>query len=477
MRFPLRNYQEDIVEKIRLSYRNGKRAPLAVLSTGGGKTLIFCNIAERVANKNHSVYILVHRQELLNQTSEHLERLGVMHGLIAPGHSMTGDPVQVASVQTLARRLERVRQPDLIILDECHHSVAGTWKKILSHWSASRILGVTATPLRMDGKGLGINAGGFFDSMIEGPTIRWLIDNGYLCQPIVFAPPTSVDLNGVKIQGGDYEQRELSHRMDKPTITGSAIEHYLRLCPGAPSICFCASVKHAEHVAAQFNEAGITAECLTGELPDGVRKHRINSLADGRIKILTSCDIISEGTDIPVVTTAILLRPTQSTGLFLQQVGRALRPAPQIGKTNAIILDHVGNCLRHGLPDEVRQWSIDDGEIIRKGKKNSPVLRVKTCEQCYGVYSMILLACPQCGHVNKTQDREIKQVDGQLRQITSEDVYKQRMKKEQGMARDLGSLLAVAKARGYNPGWAYSVYNARKANEFKKQAEQMRMAI
>jgi DNA repair protein RadD len=473
----LRNYQYEAVEKIKVAYRAGRRAPLLVLSTGSGKTVCFCNIAERVARKNHSVYILVHRQELLRQTSDHLEILGVRHGIIAPGHSMTGDPVQVASVQTLARRLHRLRPPDLVILDEAHHALAGTWQKILSTWASSRILGVTATPIRMDGKGLGVSVGGFFDTLIEGPSIRWLIDNNYLSQPKVFAPPTPVDFKGIRIQGGDYAQTELSARMDKPTITGSAIEHYLRLCPGVPAICFCASVKHAEHVSGQFNEAGIASASLTGELSDGVRKHRIMSLASGQIKVLTACDIVSEGTDIPVVTAAILLRPTQSTGLFLQQVGRALRPHPE--KTCAIILDHVGNCLRHGMPDEVRLWSIDDGEVRRKGKKSAAGPRSKNCEKCYAVYSIILRACPQCGHVNTGAEREIKQVDGELREYTTEEIYRERLRRSQGMSRDLGSLLTLAKIRGYKPSWAYHVFNGRKAKEFHKnlQGQQMRMVM
>jgi DNA repair protein RadD len=476
----LRNYQHDAVEKIKQAYRNGLKSPLLVLPTGGGKTVVFCNIAERTARKDHSVYILVHRQELLRQTSDHLDLLGVQHGVIAPGHSMTGDAVQVASVQTLARRLHRVQPPDLVVLDEAHHAPAGTWKKILTTWPSSRILGVTATPIRMDGKGLGISVGGFFDTLVEGPTIRWLIDNGHLSQPKVYAPPTDVNLKGVRSAGGDYIQSELSARMDKPTITGSAIEHDVRLCPGVPAIAFCASVKPAEHVAGQFNAAGIEAESLTGDLSDGVRKHRIMSLASGRIKVLTACDIISEGTDIPVVTAAILLRPTQSTGLCLQQVGRALRPHP--GKTHAIILDHVGNCLRHGLPDEVRKWSIDEGEVRAKNKKSASLPRSKSCEKCYAAYSVILRACPQCGHINEGSERDIKQVDGELREVNhiTIDEYKRRLNRlQQGQARDLPSLLNIAHQRGYNPQWAYHVFNAKKAKEFQKnlRGQQMRLAV
>jgi DNA repair protein RadD len=468
MRATLRPYQAQVIDKIRDTYRQGYRAPLLVLPTGSGKTVCFCEIAEKVASRGRRVNILVHRQELLTQTSEHLTRLGVSHGIISPGHSMTGDAVQVSSVQTLVRRLDRATQPDLVIVDECHHATAGTWSQVLCRWSAARVLGVTATPCRLDGRGLGKAAGGFFDTMIEGPDIRTLIDAGYLAPPVVYAPPTDVDLKGVHMRGGDYAQNELSDRMDKRTITGSAIEHYNRICPGVPAIAFCASVKHAEHVAAEFEAAGIASVSLTGNMGDAVRKYRIGALATGQVRVLTSCEIISEGTDIPVVTAAILLRPTCSFGLYLQQVGRCLRPHPQ--KTNAIILDHVGNCLKHGLPDDVRSWSLT-GEI-RKKKKGAVVAlpRIRQCEKCYAVFSIGLTHCPQCGWAVSFSSREVKQVEGTLTMVNRAqfEIARGRARQEQGKARTLDDLLAVAKQRGYKPYWAYQIWNARQAKEARR---------
>jgi DNA repair protein RadD len=469
-----RDYQEEAIQNIRGSYINGYRAPLLVLSTGSGKTVVFCAITERVAAKRRKVYILVHRQELLRQTSEHLTLLGVAHGCIAPGYCMTGDPVQVASVQTLVRRLSRLPTPDLLIIDECHHSNAGTWREIITTWSASRVLGVTATPCRMDGTGLGQQAGGFFDLMIEGPSIRALIDSGYLSQPIVYAPPTDVNLDTVRIRAGDYEQHELSVRMDKPKITGSAIEHYSRLCPNMPAIAFCSSVEHSEHVAKQFNEAGIPSVSLTGDLPDTVRKHRIQSLAHGGIKVLTSCDIISEGTDIPVVAAAILLRPTQSLTLFLQQCGRALRVYP--GKTHSVILDHVGNCLRHGMPDDVREWSLNAEKPTprkRKEGQEEEAQRLRMCDKCYAVMPATKLVCPQCGHVHHANGREIKQVDGTLVEMNRDMAERMRIRNRQevGMAQSLKALIELGKSRNCKPGWAYHVYNGRKAKEFQQKMQ------
>lgn len=474
MLITLRPYQENLREKIRESFAKSIRSVLLVLPTGAGKTCVFCDIVERTVRKGNSVYILVHRQELLKQTSRHLEKLGVPHGIIAPGHSMTGDRVQVASVQTLVRRLERARKPDLIIVDECHHTMAGTWKKILDHWNGCFLLGVTATPIRLDGKGLGVKSSGFYEHIIIGPSIRWLIDKEYLSQPRVYGPNVGIDLSGVKTVAGDFDKHEVITRVDKPKITGCAVEHYMRICPNSPAIAFCVSVKHAEHVAEQFNNAGIPAAHLSADLADSVREYRISALGSGSLRVLTSCDIISEGTDIPVVGAAILLRPTQSTGLYLQQVGRALRKYP--GKTNAIILDHVGNWERHGLPDDDREWSLDPERIVKRKKSDKAQLpNNKRCSVCYAVFSASFNKCPQCGAEVKITEREIKQVGGELKEINRITIeeYKARInrKREQGLAKTLPELIEIAKERNYNRGWALSVFNARKAKEFKKNLQ------
>jgi superfamily II DNA or RNA helicase len=385
---------------------------------------------------------------------------------------MTGDYVQVASVQTLIRRIDRMPAPDLIVIDEAHHANASTWRQIINTWPSARLLGVTATPFRLDGTGLGTQSGGFFDKLIEGPSIRWLIDEGFLSQPVIYAPPTDLDLTGVRVKLGDYEQRELSVRMDKPKITGSAIEHYSRYCPGEPAIAFCSSVEHAEHVSQQFQDAGIASVPLTGEMADSVRKHRINALASGQIKVLTACDIISEGTDIPVVSCGILLRPTQSLVIFLQQCGRVLRPYP--GKKHATILDHAGNCLRHGMVDDEREWSLNHVKESFKKKKEGQdevAANLRLCEKCYAVMPATKLVCPQCGHIHHAKGRSIKEVEGDLVMMNAARAEKIRVqaRMEVGQAKSLHELTQLARQRGYNTGWAYHVYNSRKAKEFQDE--------
>lgn len=462
MKFQLRDYQQKSVDAIRGAYQKGYRTPLLVLPTGGGKTIVFSHIAERMAARGKRVYTLVHRKELLMQASGKLNEMGLpQHGLIAPGHSMTGDLVQVASVQTLARRLDRLPEPDLIIIDEAHHAAAGTWKKILDRWPHSRFLGVTATPIRLDGKPLGKKAGGYFDTLVEGPNIRWMIDNGYLTQPVVYGPPTGIDPDQLKMRGKDFSQESAEALYDRPTITGNAIEHYLRICNGLPTIAFCTSVAHAEHAAAQFTAAGISAYSLTADLTDAQRKHRIDCLADGRVSVLTSCDIVSEGTDIPVVAVAMLLRPTQSLGLYLQQVGRVLRPYP--GKKQSIILDHAGNSLlRHGMPDEVRDWDLDAG-VIKRGGNGEKGPATRRCERCYAVFPGGARQCPACGYVAPVKERSILEVAGELIQMTPEQIaaFRKRSRAAVGRARTLDELLQVAEMRGYKKEWAYQIYNRR----------------
>ena len=467
----LRDYQQAAVDRLRASFGSGRRAPLLVLPTGGGKTFVFCYIAANAAQRGNRTLILVHRQELLRQTSDSLKALGVRHGLIAPGAPPRfGELVQVASVQTIVRRFDQFERagwsPELIVPDEAHHATAGTWRTVINRWQAARILGVTATPCRMDGRGLE----DVFDDLVEGPQIAELIDEGHLAPPTVYAPPVVADLSGVRMRAGDYAKNELAERVDRPTVTGDAVEHYGRICPGTPAIAFCVSVAHAEHVAEQFRLAGWRAASLDGSMSDVERKARIADLGEGRLHVLTSCDIISEGTDIPVVGAAILLRPTKSLGLYLQQVGRALRLYP--GKTEAVILDHVGNVSTHGLPDEPREWTLEGRAKGQRQKSDDGPPPPVTCGGCFRqIRRPAPPACPSCGHKIAGPDRMqgLQQQAGELKKITAEDrkAIAAHRKQDQAMAGTMQELVALGHRRGYkNPqGWAWRVFSKRKSNK------------
>ena len=424
--------------------------------TGAGKTVIFSEITRSAAAKGKSVFILVHRRELVKQASAKLTDAGVKHGIISAGFEPSNHLVQVASVQTLVRRFHLVSEPNLIIIDEAHHAVAGSWLKISDHFAHAKIIGVTATPSRLDGRGLG----SVFDALALGPSVEQLVKLGFLCPHKVFAPPPLVDLKGIKTRAGDYANDQLSEAMDRPTITGSAVDTYRRLADGLPAIAFCCSIKHATSVCQSFNAAGYRAKLVSGSMPMEDRDEAIAGLADGRTQILCSVDVVSEGTDVPAVSAAILLRPTQSEALYLQQVGRVLRPQP--GKI-AIVLDHVGSTCKHGFVDDRRLWSLDSKP--KRQRKDEPAVSVRQCPVCFAAFKPQPI-CPCCGHEFPNKTRTLTEREGELKEMRREDarerMERKERRKEQGRARTLPELLALAAKKGYKPGWAYKIFYGRK---------------
>lgn len=457
MTFLLRPYQSTLIERARANFIAGRTSQLLVLPTGGGKTVCFSYMAGRAVEKGLRVWILAHRVELLDQISATLRAFGVAHGVIAPGYPVDRRPlVQVASVFTLARRLERYDPPDLIIVDEAHHAIkSSTWGRVISAFPAAKLLGVTATPIRLSGEGLD----DLFQCMVQGPTMRDLIELGALSPYRLFAP-AGVDLSGVRSKMGDFVRGDLVAAVDKPSITGDAVEHYQRLAPGRRAVAFCVSVEHAVHVAQQFCAAGVPAQAIDGGMDRTLRASVLSEFSAGRVQVVTSCDLISEGFDVPAIEAAILLRPTQSLGLYLQQVGRALRTFP--GKQEAIILDHAGNVQRHGLPDEERVWSLD-GSLRRKGGGQRSEVPVKTCRDCFATVHAAATHCA-CGYEFPVQKREVEHRDGSLQEIDPREAVRAR-RQEQGRAQTEADLVAVGRARGMKRPelWARHVMRARAA--------------
>jgi DNA repair protein RadD len=447
----LRPYQDRLANDIRSAFASGARRPLAVSPTGSGKTVLFSYITSQVLKRGARVVIVAHRREILDQISSTLSKVSVPHGFIQAGKPMSKQPAMVASIQTLGRRLDQVTTPDLVIIDEAHHSVSKSYVEMFARWPNAKFIGVTATPERLDGKGLGT----MFDRMVMGPSVQWLIDNGFLAKPVYYAPRESVDLSGVSKLAGDYNLGEAAEVIDTPKITGDAVAHYRRFCPNQRAVAFCISVAHSQHVAAQFEAAGIPAASIDGQLDQETRKKRVEDLTAGRILVLTSCELISEGFDLPTVNAAILLRPTHSLSMHLQQLGRALRQYP--GKTHAVILDHVGNCLRHGLAEQERAWDLEGRE---KRKAKSRPVETKQCSKCFAIFAGT--ACPQCGAEREISPREVEQVDGELQRLSIEDIAaKREERREEGKCRTLEDFRALAARRGYKPGWAYFRWQAR----------------
>jgi superfamily II DNA or RNA helicase len=404
----LRPYQSEAVDEIRQGYQQGHRSVLFVLPTGGGKTVLFSHITRETAARGNRVCVLVHRAELLRQASASLTALGVPHGLIAAGRSMNlAAPVQVASVQSLVRRLHLIPQEffQLLVIDEAHHSNAGTWAKVLKHCASARVLGVTATPCRSDGRGLGE----WYSHMVLGPTPAELTDAGFLAQARVFAPP-GPSLLGLRKRMGDYDMEKAGEMMQQGDVMGDCLAHYRRHLDGQTAIAFCCSVAHSVAVAEMFQREGVDASYIDGTMDAGRREQLLTELGAGRLKVLTSCQLIGEGVDVPSVAGCILLRPTQSVSLHLQMIGRCLRPQP--GKT-AVILDHVGNYKEHGHHLEDREWSLDG--TPKRDREKAP--SIKNCPECFATVLSGVLICPECGHEFVEKKRAIRHIEGDLVEI------------------------------------------------------------
>lgn len=451
--FALRDYQIESVEDIRAGFQSGLRRLLLVSPTGSGKTILFSYISAGVAQKKKRVVLLAHRDELLTQISAALRGWGVGHGVMRGGsRGIPHNQVVVASVFTLARRLDHFPPPDLIVVDEAHHCVDKTsWGKVIAHFPNAKVLGVTATPCRYDGTGLGER----FDRLIIGPSVSDLTAKGHLAPAEVYAPPQQLDMSGVRKRGGDYASDQLSRVVDRPVITGNAVAHYTKFARFRPAIAFCCSIEHANHVAERFRLAGYKSMSIDGKMSLEDRAQAIARLASGEIHVLTSCDVISEGLDVPRVECGIFLRPTQSTGLWLQQAGRVLRPAP--GKKAAILLDHAGNSLRHGLPDDAREWSLNGLAPTGGGGGED---QVRNCPKCMAVHRPAP-KCPRCGHVYKAKPRFVAEVAGEL-SLVQRQAAQAAAKKEVSEATDEAALMKIAMERGYNPGWVHHVMLSRR---------------
>lgn len=470
MAFTLRDYQEDAVNDVRSAFREGWKALLLVLSTGAGKTVIFSYIAKNAAQKGRRVLILAHRDQLIKQAGRKLRDYDVPHGIIMAGFTPNRHArVQVASVQTLVRRLEKTKawfRPDIIIIDEAHLSAAESYRKVLATYPDAAVLGVTGSPCRLDNKPLGAEHGGIYDHMIQGISIGKLIARGFLVRPVVYAPAEQLDLSGIKKRMGDYDTSELAAVVDKPKITGSAVEHYKKICPDVPAIAWCVTVEHAQHVADEFNANGIRAVMLCGEDDSDVRDRRLKELETGEVQVICFVGILIEGVDCPAIGAIIMLRPSMSLSSYLQVIGRGLRPYTDrngVKKEVCYILDHAGLTFRHGLADEEREWTLDWGEK-KKGKKKQVEKQVDVvqCKGCFAVFDPAP-ACPYCGKPVEVRARKLDHVDGELREITPEmaEAMRRQKKAEVKSARTLEELQKIAAQRGYSPGWAKHTFEAR----------------
>jgi superfamily II DNA or RNA helicase len=457
----LRPYQAGIVTAATEALRAGHRRIVIQGPTGCGKTAIATHMITRAMAKNRRVWFCVHRQELLDQSSAAFAAAGIPHGVIAAGERPWPDaPVQVVSIQTAHRRLQQeLAQPDAIWVDEAHHAVSATYSKIIE-WAGCHVVGLTATPARLDGRGLGRH----FTALIPGPSVQQLIADGYLSDYRIYAP-TLGDMAHVHTLGGEFNSKEQAERMDQPKIVGDVVDHYLRIAPGTQAVAFAVNILHSRHIVEAFRGAGIAAHHVDGDTGPDERRDLLARFAAREFPILGNVGLIGEGLDIPGIETIIMARHTKSLTIWLQAVGRALRPAP--GKTMATIIDHGDNNDRLGAPDADRVWTLDDAAPRQEAGRLTPT---KTCPMCFLVVPGHTSTCG-CGHrfaphtVVPDHAEDILVDRGRGGPGPADDIAaaaeKDRRRREEWACRSLADFVALAQRRGYKTGWAYYRWSLR----------------
>lgn len=440
----LRDYQFDLYKKTVEAFKQGFHKPLIVAPCGAGKSYMF---AEMISKTNGEALVLTHRQELKQQHEELFQKLGISNA-------------RVAMILTEANHLGEYDTPALIVADEAHLSRSNSWMKVIEHYNTWTV-GFTATPVRLDGKPLG----DIFDNLIEGVDVKWLIEHKNLA-PYEYYAPTLVETDGLRKVAGDYVVSDLEKLMNERAIYGDVIKAYRRFAPGERSIAYCVSVKHAEATAANFNSAGISAKAISsGTLPNQ-RKRIMDDFRSGRITVLCNVGIISEGVSIDEVTCCMLLRPTESVALGIQQMMRCMRYLP--GKT-AKIIDFTANYTRVGLPDDEREWLLGEPLKRKKQLNENGDFYIRSCPECYMTFKTAPV-CPFCGAEYPLHPREIKaREEIELQRITAEETArveaeKKKARQEQGRADSFEALVQLGKQRGYkNPAfWAAQVMRGRK---------------
>lgn len=504
----LRNYQDDLVAKIRTALANQVQCLVVRLGCGGGKTVIFSYITSGAYQKKKRVLLVAHRRELISQISLSLARFGVKHRIVAPesvvrslkiahfkayGQSYV-DPlsnVVVGSVQTLVGRFDKLGDYDLLVMDEAHHVVEGTqWGKVVEQYPKAKVLKFTATPIRLDGKGLGKDEGGYAEELIEGPSEQWLIENGYLSPYRLYTSKVMPDLSNAKHKkDGEYSDKWLSDVMSKPTIVENAVEQWIEKADNRLTVAYCVSRKASEELAAEFRAKGIPAQHFDSETEASERTRIVTEFADGKIRVLCNVALLTEGFDLASIVQrdvqidcVLDVAPTESLSLYIQKVMRCMRPRE--GKV-AVILDAAGNCgrmingqfvMKHGFPDDDREWTLDGVKKRRlAANDNEKDVLVTRCTECLHPHKPAPL-CPACGFVYPKAARYVEQVAGDLVEIEAKEREQARQtaeaakleeqrqrKREQAKAETLDELIELGKQRGYRfpRQWAEKIYGSR----------------
>lgn len=437
MPITLRDYQQKAVDEVYNSWQRGNRNVCVSISTGGGKSVIMSSIALNFKKQRRNVAVVAHRNELVSQMSCHLARVGVYHRIIASNSTISQitrkhralfgksfvSPTEltaVVGVDTLISRYESLKawaeQISLWECDESHHNLrSNKWGKATDMFKNAYGLGVTATPNRADGQGLGRQADGCIDDLIIGPSMRMLIDRGYLADYEIVCPMSDLKVDDSQLSAnGDWSNQTLRKAAKKSKIVGDVVQNYIKYASDRQAIVFATDVETADEISKDFNEHNIKAVSLNGTSQPAYREQSLDLFAKSKIQVVVNVDLFDEGLDISGCDVVIMARPTASLGKYLQQIGRGLRPAP--GKT-ALIIDHVSNVIRHGLPDIPREWSLDRRQKKAKQVKDPDEIELTVCKNCLKPYEKFRTVCPYCGHekpLPEPRSRSIEMVEGDL---------------------------------------------------------------
>ena len=454
----LRDYQMQALAETWQHYRDGKKSVLIQLATGAGKTKTAVEGCRRLAAAGKRVWWITHRRELIRQTSKAFRDAGVYHGIIANG--TTPNPrcnVQVASIGTIRNRVDKLQPPDIIVWDETRHLKARTWRDLFLKFPNARHLGLDATP-RVKSGGLGE----FYEVCVYGPSIGYLMDQGYLCRYRLFTPP-SPDLSGVHHVAGEFNRGELADVMDKPKVIGDTVDEWEKHAKGRKTLGFAVSVEASKHLAAEFQRRGYNFIHIDGDTPSDERDAGIKAFEHGDVMGIFNVGLFTEGTDLRGVRCIIDRRPTESLPLYLQMYGRGLRADDE----PCVFLCMSGNFQRHGYVDDDREWSLESDE---KTRKPPDISNSRECPRCYARFKSSLSACPECRHEFPVQSRTVAEEAGELVEVDLSDRPRVEMspeRKAQAMAKSIADLVAL----GHSEGRARHIIEAR--NEKKAMQDEL----
>lgn len=447
----LYDYQDTLRQQTYQAWNAGHKAVLNVLPTGGGKSIVISKVVRDGFEQGMKQSVIAHRNELVSQMSLHIAREGIPHRIIGSakakktitkahralffGQSFVNPSADTAcvGVDTLMSRKEEYKdfaaQNDRCTTDEAHHVLKeNKWGSALEMFINAKQMGVTATPVRADGNGLGRHADGVFDVMNIGPSMRELINRGRLSDYELVCPRSDLTVDDKKkSKDGDWSHTTMRKAVkESPGIIGDTVENYIKFALGRSTIVFATDIQTAGEIAAKFNEYGISAASVSGKTDPTVREHYVDEFKNGSIRVLVNVDLFDEGFDVPACDVVIMARPTASLGKYRQMVGRALRYVP--GKI-ALIIDQVSNVVRHGYPDEETIWTLDRREKRSSSAVDPDAKPLQECDNCSMHYEKFLILCPHCGAVKPLPapgSRTIEKVEGDLILLDREALAKMR---------------------------------------------------